>query len=397
LKGHEGCALNGLKGREVFAILKALASKGRGFSRAVEAAVNWALAPAAKAAALLALAAFLTATSVAQEVPVQIPDSSQTPAPSPSQAPPQSSGNQTSAAPSQQQQGQELERQGNNGFIIRKTVDEVALHATVLDDKHRMVIDLTKGDFAVFENGQPQQIKDFHREDIPVSIGIVIDNSGSMRDKRPAVNQAALNFVRASRSDDEVFIVNFNDEYYLDQDFTASLKKLQDGLEKIDSRGGTALYDAIVASADHLEKNAKLDKRVILVVTDGEDNASRESLEQAIRRLDVENGPTVYTIGLLGDEHQKRARRALQELAEHTGGVSFFPKDLSEVDSITREVAKDIRNQYTIVYKPGQGNTGGSYRTVRVEARAPGHGKLFVRTRTGYYAGTEQAQNQGGK
>jgi VWFA-related protein len=265
----------------------------------------------------------------------------------------------------------------------------------VLDEKHRMVTDLARGDFAVYENGQPQPITGFHREDVPVSIGIVIDNSGSMRDKRPAVNQAALNLVRASNSQDEVFIVNFNDEYYLDQDFTASLPRLQDGLEKIDSRGGTALYDAIVASADHLEKNAKLDKRVILVVTDGEDNASRESLEQAIRHLDVENGPTVYTIGLLGDEHQKRARRALQEISEHTGGISFFPKNLSEVDSISREVAHDIRSQYTIIYKPDQANLGGGYRTVKVQARAPGHGKLFVRTRTGYYAGTEQAQNGG--
>jgi VWFA-related protein len=205
------------------------------------------------------------------------------------------------------------------------------------------------------------------------------------------VNQAALNFVRASRPDDEVFIVNFNDEYYLDQDYTADLGKLKEGMEKIDSRGGTALYDAVVASADHLKKGAKLDKRILLVVTDGEDNASRESLEQAIRRLEQEDGPTVYTIGILGEERQKRARRALQTLADRTGGVSYFPRDLGEVDSITREVARDIRNQYTIGYKPATQKAEGGYRTVRVEARAPGHGKLFVRTRTGYYAGQERA------
>ena len=358
------------------------------------------LARFSKGGGLLACLLLSAVALTAQEVPVQVaqaqqPQTSQPaqPTPAPSQAP----SNQPNAGQNRQQQGQELERQGNEGFVLRKNVDEVQLHATVLDDRHRMVTDLAKGDFAVFENGAQQQITSFHREDIPVSIGIVIDNSGSMRDKRPAVNQAAINFVKASRPDDEVFIVNFNDEYYLDQDFTASIRQLQDGLEKIDSRGGTALYDAIVASADHLEKNGKLDKRVILVVTDGEDNASRESLEQAIRRLDVENGPTVYTIGLLGDEHQKRARRALQELADHTGGVSFFPKDLREVDSITREVAHDIRNQYTIGYKPDSAKSEGGYRTVKVEARAPGHGKLFVRTRTGYYAGTQTATNQGGK
>jgi len=344
----------------------------------------------------------------AQEVPVQPQQSQPAPtpaqqAPAPSDQPAQVPSNQ---APSNQQGGNSVQvpdqqgtapsRQEGDVFVFRKNVEEVQLHATVLDDKHRMVTDLAKGDFAVFENGAQQQITSFHREDIPVSIGIVIDNSGSMRDKRPAVNQAALNLVKASNPQDEVFIVNFNDEYYLDQDFTASLKLMKDGLEKIDSRGGTALYDAIVASADHLEKNGKLDKRVILVVTDGEDNASRETLEQAIRRLDVDNGPTVYTIGLLGDEHQKRARRALQELAEHTGGVSFFPKDLREVDAISTEVAHDIRNQYTIGYKPEMAKSAGGYRTVKVEAKAPGHGKLFVRTRTGYYAGSERASTQGG-
>jgi Ca-activated chloride channel homolog len=327
--------------------------------------------------------------------PPQSQQPQQQPQPSQGDAPNQP-GN-TVQVPAKQQQGQELERQGDQGFIIKKNVDEVQLHATVVDDKRRLVTDLAKQDFAVFENGESQQITSFRREDIPVSIGIVIDNSGSMRDKRPAVNQAALNLVRASRPDDEVFIVNFNDEYYLDQDFTSNLTQLKEGLEKVDSRGGTALYDAVVASADHLKKNAKLDKRVILVVTDGEDNASRESLEQAIRRLEAEDGPTVYTIGLLGEERQKRARRALEALAERTGGISFFPKDINEVDAISREVAHDIRNQYTIVYKPAMQKAEGGYRTVRVEARAPGHGKLFVRTRTGYYAGQERAAAQGGK
>jgi VWFA-related protein len=301
-------------------------------------------------------------------------------------------GNQPAQAqPQQQQQGQAPNSENNGVYVFRKQVEEVQLHATVLDDKHRMVTDLAKQDFAVYENGQQQPITHFDRRDIPVSLGIIIDNSGSMRDKRPAVNQAALNLVRASNPDDEVFIVNFNDEYYLDQDFTANLTQLKEGLEKIDSRGGTALYDAVVASADHLEKNGKLDKKVLLVVTDGEDNASRESLEQAIRKLQRENGPTVYAIGILGDERQKRARRALSALSENTGGISYFPKDINEVDNITREVAHDIRNQYIIVYKPSNGKQDTGYRTVRVEAKAPGHGKLSVRTKTGYYSGQERA------
>src|SRR6266566_3484499 len=232
-------------------------------------------------------------------------------------------------------------------------------------------------------------------EDIPVALGIVIDNSGSMREKRDRVNQAALNLVRASNKDDQVFIVNFNDEYYLDQDYTSDIKKLQEGLEKVEARGGTALYDALVASADHLKKSAKLQKKVLLVVTDGEDNASRESLEQAVHRLSEENGPTVYAIGILGEEKARRARRALQTMAERTGGIAFLPKTADEVDSISRTVAHDIRNQYTIGYKPSTPQTVTGYRAIHVDARARGYGRLTVRTRSGYYAGQEQASGGG--
>jgi VWFA-related protein len=212
-----------------------------------------------------------------------------------------------------------------------------------------------------------------------------------MREKRPAVNQAAINLVRASNPEDQVFVVNFNDEYYLDQDFTADVPRLREALERIESRGGTAMYDAVVASASHLKQAAKLQKKVLLVVTDGEDNASRESLEAAVRRLQEEGGPTVYTIGILGGEREKRARRALREMAEETGGVAFFPKDLSEVDSISQQVARDVRNQYTIGYRPTNPQSRGGYRTVKVEAKAPGYKRLQVRTRSGYYPGQERA------
>jgi len=349
---------------------------------------------------LCVLAGFVVAQVIAAPADPQ----SQTPT-STGQGPPPASQNSSSAQqPSNQpqsnqsgtaqppaDQGRAPDREDNNQYVFTTTVQEVQLHATVVDDKHRFVTDLQKGDFTVFEDGKPQTINSFRREDVPVSLGIIIDNSGSMRDKRPAVNQAAINLVKASNPQDLVFIVNFNDEYYLDQDFTANITKLRDGLEKIESRGGTALYDAVMASADHLKKNSKLDKKVLLVVTDGEDNASRSSLERAVRFLQAENGPVVYTIGLLGDEHSKRARRALQTMSEDTGGVAFFPKDLKEVDAISSEVAHDIRNQYTIGYKPTTPQSEGGYRTVKVEAKAPHHGKLLVRTRSGYYPGQEQA------
>ncbi|PYX90231.1 MAG: VWA domain-containing protein [Acidobacteria bacterium] len=286
-------------------------------------------------------------------------------------------------------QSQQPENEGG-AFVFKAEVQEVILHATVLDDKQRLVTDLDRGAFTVYENGQAQTIKSFRHEDIPVAMGIVIDNSGSMREKRDKVNKAAVNLVRASNPADQVFVVNFNDEYYLDQDFTGKIDKLKEALEKVESRGGTALYDALVASADHLKKNARLEKKVIFVVTDGEDNASRESLEQAVQRLQAENGPTVYAIGLLGEEKQRRARRALQEIANRTGGVAFLPRTLDEVDEISRSVAHDIRNQYTIGYQPTTPKSAGGYRAIHVDARAKGYGKLAVRTRSGYYPGQEK-------
>ena len=242
----------------------------------------------------------------------------------PQNPPPQSSLPQT---------GQQQSSDDNGTFVIRKDVDEVLLHATVVDDRQRIVTNLDKNAFSVFEDGKPQTIISFRHEDIPVAMGILIDNSGSMREKRAKVNQAALNLVRSSNPQDEVFVVNFNDEYYLDQDFTNDLLKLKEALEKIDAKGGTALYEAIVASADHLKRDAKLERKVLFVVTDGEDNASRETLEQAVKQLQDENGPSVYAIGILGDEeHPKRARRALEIITQRTGGLAFFPKTLDEVD-----------------------------------------------------------------
>jgi Ca-activated chloride channel homolog len=326
-------------------------------------------------------------TGAPTDLPAPVkPSSTAQPAPPGSAQTPGSS----QATPSDARQ-QQLETNDSGVFVFKKEVDEVVLHATVVDDKQRMVTTLDKGAFTVLEDGRPQTITSFRHEDIPVAMAIVIDNSGSMREKRAKVNQAALNLVRASNSQDQVFIVNFNDEYYLDQDFTSNINQLKEALDKIEARGGTALYDAVVASADHLKKNAKLERKVLFVVTDGEDNASRESLEQAVRRLQEENGPTVYAIGLLGEEKARRARRALETMSERTGGMAFLPKTLDEVDAISRTVAHDIRNQYTIGYKPTNPKTLGGYRTIHVDARAHGYGKLTVRTKSGYYAGQERA------
>lgn len=278
----------------------------------------------------------------------------------------------------------------NGVFVFHAEAQEVTLHATVVDERNRLVTSLPKEDFTVFEDNVAQQIRSFRQEDIPVAMGIVIDNSGSMREKRNEVNKAALNLVRSSNPGDQVFVVNFNDEYYLDQELTSDVKKLQTALEHVESRGGTALYDALVASWNDQLKGAKLQRKVLFVVTDGEDDASQTNLEQAVRMLQAENGPTIYAIGLLGQEKNRKAKRALEVLADRTGGIAFFPPTLDQVDEISRSIAHDIRSQYTITYAPSNPKATGGFRTIRVDAHARSYKKLNVRTRTGYYPGQEK-------
>lgn len=269
-------------------------------------------------------------------------------------------------------------------------VSLVVLHTTVLDDRQRFADGLKEENFRVFEDKVEQKLSVFKREDVPVSMGLVIDNSGSMRDKRPRVNEAALTLVQASNPQDEAFVVNFNDDFYLDldKDFTNSIPELKEALERIDSRGSTALYDALIGSLDHLKKASK-DKRVLLVVTDGEDNTSHNSLEKTIRELQ-KTDTVVYTIGLLSEESKKnakRAKKALEQIALASGGLAYFPESVDDVHTICEQVAHDIRNQYTLAYYPTNTKRDGSYRAVQVEVIPPrGRGKLIARTRNGYYA-----------
>src|ERR1700680_4823878 len=273
---------------------------------------------------------------------------------------------------------------------IRVDVNLVVLHTTVLDDRGRVADGLKQENFRVLEDKVEQKLSVFKREDIPVSMGLVIDNSGSMRDKRPRVNQAAITLVEASNPQDEAFVVNFNDDFYLDldKDFTNSVPELKEALERIDSRGSTALYDAIIGSLDHVRRGSK-NKRVLLLVTNGEDNASHSSLEKTIREIQ-KTDTVIYTIGLLSEESKKnakRAKRALEQIAQASGGIAFFPENVDDVHSICEQVAHDIRNQYTLAYYPTNIKRDGTFRSVQLEVIPPrGRGKLVARTRNGYYA-----------
>jgi Ca-activated chloride channel homolog len=338
-------------------------------------------------ALLFSLLSLSVLPSWAQQAPSQ-----QTPAPSQAQAPPQIVDRDPVRSPDADTgpatPGGPLKKEGE-GYILRTNVDEVVLNATVLEGS-RIVQTLTKDNFQVFEDGTKQNIISFQHTDLPVSIGLVIDNSGSMSKKRPAVNKSALDLIEASNPQDEAFVVNFSDEAFIDQEFSSDIKKLRDGLSHIESRGGTALYDAVVASADKLVADGKRPKQVLIIITDGEDNASTLSLEQTIRRVQQLSGPVIYSIGLLfGDEMShsevRHARRALEMLSGETGGIAFFPKSIEQVDEIAAEVARDIRSQYTIGYHSTKPISDVGFRRVEVTAQAQGMGKLDVRTRTGYF------------
>ncbi len=272
-------------------------------------------------------------------------------------------------------------------------------HTTVVDKNGHLVTDLPAGAFTVYENDVQQPIHAVKREDVPVSMGLIIDNSGSMRDKRAKVEAAASALAEASNKDDEVFVVNFNDEPFLDnphgKDFTNDINEIREALTRIDSRGGTAMRDAIRISIDHLKEKAHRDKKVLVVVTDGNDNSSMISLENLVK-ASQQSDVLIYAVGLLSEEERreaKRAERALKDLTDATGGECFFPKDLSEVDRIAHQVARDIRSQYTITYSPTNSAMDGTYRRIRIVVNSSGH--PTVRTRSGYYATPDQAMPNG--
>lgn len=287
-----------------------------------------------------------------------------------------------------------VQQASSDDHRLRADVELVVLHVTVADDRGEFVADLPQGNFRVFEQNIEQKLSFFSRDDIPVTMGLVIDNSGSMREKRDQVNAAAMSFVRTSNPQDEAFVVNFNDEYYLDTDgdFTSDQANLHDALSRIDTRGSTALYDAVIGSLAHLKKGHK-DKRVLLLVTDGEDTASEKTFEDTIKAAEESNA-TIYAIGVYSQddlEHDKkmvrRSKKVLSQLAEATGGEAFYPDNLAQVTPICEQVAREIRNQYTLGYYPANTTRDGTFRPVQVKVIPPnGRGKLSVRTRTGYFA-----------
>jgi VWFA-related protein len=282
--------------------------------------------------------------------------------------------------------------------VIRVDVNLVELPVSVVDKNGDAVEGLTQDNFQILEDKKPQQISLFKKEDIPLSLGLVIDSSGSMRNKKDRVHSAALTFVKESNPDDETFVVAFDDSAWLQQDFTGSLGDLVDALDNLDPRLETAMYDAIYLSLDHVKKG-RLNKKALLVISDGEDTASKWGYNKVLEHVQKSQDVVIYAIGILdendsrsgglfGKSPQKKARDALKEIAEVSGGQAYFPKSIDEVVDICARIARDLRNQYTLGYASQNEKKDGTWRTIEVRVLNPpkNAGRTTVTTRKGYYA-----------
>lgn len=273
-------------------------------------------------------------------------------------------------------------------YAISVSVDLVVLHAAVRDRRGAFVPGLGQENFQVFEDGVRQSIRLFQYEDVPVTVGLVVDHSGSMAQKLGDVMAAARVFVAASNPDDEMFVVNFNESVSLGLAppalFTNSAPALERAITRMSALGQTALYDAVAAGLDQLRQGRR-DKKVLIVISDGADNASRLKLEDLLKRIGGSN-VIAYAIGIFDPQSPDRNRGVLERLARVSGGDAFVPGYSAGVVSACALIAREIRSQYTIGYQPANSARSGAYRRIRVSAAAPAHGKLTVRTRTGYFA-----------
>jgi VWFA-related protein len=268
--------------------------------------------------------------------------------------------------------------------------DLVVLHVTVRDRKGAYVDDLAQHDFAVVEDGQAQSVRFFSDTDTPVTVGLLVDGSASMYGNRQLAVAGATAFAEGSSRDDELFALAFNENVAAalpaDAPFTNDSNALRDGLERIMiARGRTALYDAISAGVDYLARGSR-ERKVLVVLSDGGDNASRTSRERAVRKAQESNA-VVYTIALIEPGMRGSNPRLLEELSQSTGGRSFRPSRANDLPGMLRDIAREVRHTYTIGYSSTNTARDGGFRRVRVVVTAPPGRPLVVRSRTGYVAG----------
>jgi VWFA-related protein len=278
-------------------------------------------------------------------------------------------------------------------FTIRSDVRLVLLDVSVKDSKGGLVSGLTQDEFTVLEDGKPQKITQFANQDIPVTVGVVVDESGSMRPKRAETITAALTFLTASNPQDEVFVINFNDKVYHGLPdtvlFSDDINLLRNALMGTLPEGRTALYDALFASLHQLDMGRK-GKKTLVVISDGGDNISSHTRKEVQAKVD-ESLATIYTVGIFDNDDPDRNPDVLKWIASVSGGVAYFPEKLDGIVPICKQIAKDIRSRYTIGYIPAEGKAGALRHLKVVVAQSADRGKLTARTRTQYIYNPESA------
>ncbi len=344
----------------------------------------------------LIVACVVMSISVGQAWSAQDPP--QPSAPKPTNPPPAS----PKQKPGPVRQGAQADQQPQEtiGEAIKFQTELVLLDVSVVDQNNTPVFSLAKDDFTIFEDKVKQELDNVSREEVPLSFGVVIDTSGSMRSKLQIVTEAGLSLIKQMRPDDEAFVAEFKDTPELMLDFSRDQRELEEALGELYTSGGTSLLDAIIATADYAHEKGKQRRKALIVITDGlEKNSSVK--EKEVMEAMKEDEVQVYLVGFINEDEPagvfgrspaKRARELLTRLAEDSGGRAFFPKEASEMGAIAAQIAKDMRTQYVLSYYPSNPVRDGKFRTVRVTASPKDGRKLFARTRQGYYAKGDRDQ-----
>jgi len=281
--------------------------------------------------------------------------------------------------------------------VISVRTELVAVPVTVTDGRGRHVAGLTQDNFRVYDNGRLQPIAVFHHGDAPIALGVVVDRSQSMRPKAAALGTALSSLLEASGPDDELFGVNFNDDVSLAlarEPFTPDAKELATALSAVRAAGRTALYDGVAEGLRHLALG-RSQKRALIVISDGGDNASRRTYAQVLvlaRRSDA----VIYAIGLsrTGVAQEEEDVGLLKRLSRETGGIAYFPRSIEETAAVASQIARGLREQYTLGFSPGSSPDGEAFRKIRVTVSAAHRGRLHARTRAGYYAAPDTDNRQ---
>ncbi len=341
----------------------------------------------------LILAIILTIQLLEAQFAAQNPR--QTPSP---KAPPQQKSDQQKSPDRNQNVSTSVEPIEISDEVVKIDTGLVQLDVTVIDQNNIPAFNLNKDDFTIYENRVKQAIESVKREEVPISYGMIIDASGSMRGKLQSVTEATSFLLKQMRSDDEGFVAQFKYDTELVQAFTSDKRKLESSLEKLFPSGGTALLDAIIASADYAAKKSKNRRKALIIISDGLEKDSWIREKEVMEAI-TESEAQVYLVGffdedqssgLPGKPENKKAKELLKRLADESGGRAFFPNDVGEMAAIAAQIAKDLRTQYTINYYPNNEKRDNTFRAIRVEVKTKDNRKLIARTRMGYFARDNQ-------